>query len=501
MTDRKNPAAKASTSTSNNPKGHRRRGPDHFASEETAIAFAGLSESESHHEIGDLLQKAGPTLGWPPRLIHHFCLLLDLTRAQDWIPGARPIVWLSVQETANSLGVTPSQVRRNEKKLHELDAIAWKDSPNHRRYGERDENENIVQAWGVDLSPAAALLPLLRETAAEVCSRRAECRRARQRVSALKQSILAAVNTALDAGTLDEASAEAWRRQADEAAGRYNRARLAELQDRLRRLEALDEELKQELTGKPRRPDPDDDDGDNGGGAPTGSGGDLDQADIGSDDSGHKTADRAESAVGPVDNPVENSEDHPDFSSNPGASGRRRAPRDEPPRLPPYDTTKGTVCENITVARSARRKEERGSEARPRNRASGDAAGETVAGVPVPAFLSILPDQIRYRVPARGPIWPDIVDAAGDTAACIGVSKDAWGRACRDLGQEAAAIALTIVAVKHERGIVHSPGGYFRQMTRRHATGDLHLGPSVFGLLPEDWRDRRDGAFGGERRR
>ena len=457
--------------------GRRHRGPDHFASEEAAAAFAGLAEGESHHEIGDLLQKAGCALGWHPRLIVHFRLLLDFTRPQDWLPGARPIVWLSVQEAANSLGVTPSQVRRSEKKLHELGAIAWKDSSNHRRYGERDENENIAQAWGVDLSPAAALLPLLRETVAELCSRRAECRHTKQDLAALKESILAAIKTALETGTLDETSAEAWRRQVLDAAGGNKRASLADLKDRLKRLKAIDAELGQDLTGKRRDPDPDDNEED---GA-----------------SGSGCGDPSEGPGEPVDNPVDNS----DFRANPEASGRGRAPRAEPPRLPPYDTTKGTVCENITVARSARREGERGSETRPRSRSSGDAAGDTVAGVPVPAFLSILPDQIRYRVPARGPIWPDIVDAAGDTAACIGVSKDAWGRACRDLGQEAAAIALTIVAVKHERGIVHSPGGYFRQMTRRHATGDLHLGPSVFGLLPEDWRDRRDGAFGGERRR
>lgn len=52
--------------------------------------------------------------------------------------------------------------------MHELGAISWKDSANHTRFGERDEDGNIVFAFGVDLSPSAALLPHLREAAAEL---------------------------------------------------------------------------------------------------------------------------------------------------------------------------------------------------------------------------------------------------------------------------------------------------------------------------------------------
>ncbi len=47
-------------------------------------------------------------------LVKHFILLLNWSRPQDWRPGAQPIVWLSVRETAHKLGISTSQVRRNE---------------------------------------------------------------------------------------------------------------------------------------------------------------------------------------------------------------------------------------------------------------------------------------------------------------------------------------------------------------------------------------------------
>lgn len=450
--DRKKPQ-----SASKNPSGRRPRGPAHFASEDAAAAFTGLAPDESHYEIADLLRKIGPHLGWQPRLIHHLHLLLEWTRPQDWVPGARPIVWLSVRETADQLGVTPSQVRRNEKRLHELGAISWKDSANHRRFGERDENEAIVEAWGVDLSPAASLLPLLRQTADRVCAKRAECRNARQKLSAYKQSILAALNTAVESAALDELSAEGYRRLVLEAADGHDRANLADLKTRLQRLQAIDDDLQRQLSGRgSRRADPDD-----------------------SDDGGNLPDDVST-------NPVDNS----DFSDDSETSASGSAPHDAPPCLPPYDTTKGTVSGNSTVAPGARRKGKAGSETRPEPFPWMD--GEApVAGVPMSAFLAMMPDAMRWRVPHRGPVWRPIVDAAGAIAADIGISRHAWGDACLDLGPEAAAIALAIVKVKHQRGIVRSPGGYFRQMTRRHATGELHLAPSVFGLLPEGWR--RDG--------
>ena len=441
-----------SNSTSPNPSGRRPRRPEHLASEDAAAAFAGLPEGDTHKEIGDLLDDVGDELGWPAKLVNHFKFLLKRTRSQDWLPGAHPIVWLSVRETAIELGISKSQVRRNEKKMHELGAIAWKDSGNHRRFGYRDRAGNIVRAFGIDLSPAGALLPLLRETVA--AGTKVRRKNARLDVKSAIRSILAIVTTAREDGRLPETAAEAWQRLVLEATHGHDSAQLPTLTAQLRRLQAIDTELRKDLDAIP----------------------------------GHGETDGGcsrDSAAQPVDNSR--------LDRNLDAT----ASQNESPSFqfvkPPYDyPTTEPVCENITVARDAGRKGKTGSETRPDAAAYHYTGDDTVGGVPVPAFLAILPDPIRERVPPRGDIWPAIVDAAAEIAAEIGVSRHAWGEACLDLGRERAAVALTIVAIKHERGIVRSPGGYFRQMTRRHATGELHLRPSVFGLLPEDWRDRKD---------
>ena len=199
-------------SSSPNPTGRRPRGPAHFVSERTAAAFHGLPEGDNHHEIGDLLDAVGATAGWSPALVDHFQLLLGWTRPVDWLPGSRPIVWLSVAETAFRLGISTSQVRRNEAAMHRLGAIAWKDSPNHRRYGTRNDAGEIEDAWGVNLAPAAALVPELRRLLERRSEDRTRQRHLRHAVAGARGRLVAAIETALAAARLDAASAEAWRR-------------------------------------------------------------------------------------------------------------------------------------------------------------------------------------------------------------------------------------------------------------------------------------------------
>ncbi len=212
--------ARTTASASPNPSGRRPRGSDHFRSEELASAFAGLPEGDTHHEIGDLLKSVGKTIGWTRALTEHFQFLLDWTRPRDWLPGSQPIVWLSVRETASRLGISSSQVRRNERALHQLGAISWKDSPNHRRFGFRDPDGLIKEAWGINLAPSASLVDELRSIAQSAATDRGEARRLRNAISAARSDIYAAIRTAESAACLPPTDAEAWRRLTATASGR-----------------------------------------------------------------------------------------------------------------------------------------------------------------------------------------------------------------------------------------------------------------------------------------
>ena len=99
------------------------------------------------------------------------------------------------------------------------------------------------------------------------------------------------------------------------------------------------------------------------------------------------------------------------------------------------------------------------------------------------ALIGLVPPAMRAWLPARHISWDDLVDAAAAHAAKLGISQDAWGEACQTLGRQVAAIALIVIAVKHDRALIAQPGGYLRAMTGRAATGELHLTRSVYGLL------------------
>ncbi len=61
-----------------------------------------------------------------------------------------------------------------------------------------------------------------------------------------------------------------------------------------------------------------------------------------------------------------------------------------------------------------------------------------------------------------------------------GISEDARARAVEQMGEQQAAVAVTLE--KYDRQEVNSPGGYLRAMTDRARAGELHLARSVFGL-------------------
>ena len=100
-----------------------------------------------------ILKRIGTRLPdrWSPMLIAHIELLVSFTQDRDWHDG-RPVVWLSVEKTAQLLGISPSQVNYNERQMLRLVAITFHDSGNHKRHGHRcPDTGRILEAHGVDL--------------------------------------------------------------------------------------------------------------------------------------------------------------------------------------------------------------------------------------------------------------------------------------------------------------------------------------------------------------
>jgi len=120
--------------------------------------FHGLDKGVRRYDLLLLVKRIGKTAGFSARMIELLDYYMAFTRDQDWEEGAHPIVYQSLARTSLDLGLSERQIQRLEHGLFKLGALKWNDSGNHKRYGQRDpESGDILYAYGVDLSPLAAL--------------------------------------------------------------------------------------------------------------------------------------------------------------------------------------------------------------------------------------------------------------------------------------------------------------------------------------------------------
>ena len=123
----------------------------------------GLSSDVDRYALLTLVKRVGKAFGFSPRMIQLLDYYMSFTRECDWQEEGRPIVFQSVSKTALDFGLSERQIQKLENALFKIGALSWNDSGNHRRYGRRDEKTgHLLYAFGVDLTPLAALETELR---------------------------------------------------------------------------------------------------------------------------------------------------------------------------------------------------------------------------------------------------------------------------------------------------------------------------------------------------
>lgn len=431
--------------------GGRPRRENHYRAEAAAAGYAGLPDGEDRYAVVRALREVGREAGWNDRLIAHIELLIGYTRPQDWWLGCRPIVYIKVQTAAHKLGISVSQIQRNERRLMELGAIAFRDAGNFRRSGRRDGDGRLLEAWGLDLSPCAALLPELRRLAEKAAADREEFLKLKREISAARRRIRAALDCAVADSRVTGAASEPLRAELERLGGRVReRTPLDELRRRVAGLTRLDGRVAAEIGAGPAAS----------GAAPEPVGKSLDS----------------------VENPVDRPADlmpcaaflRPPAAENAAQGPQKRAAQEY------YNTNREGTFEKITVA-GGRREREAGAAARI---AGGAAGGERP--IAFSTLLNLLGEEFLGRLPPGRRIgWSDLISAAGYVAQDLGISAHAWREACFRLGRQTATIALIVIAAKKARGLIASPGGYLRGITRRGVEGDLHLDRTVFGLAKD----------------
>lgn len=394
--------------------------------------FAGLETGVDRYALLLLAKRAGKLAGFTPRMLALLEYYLAFTREGDWEEGSRPIVYQSLARTALDLGVTERQVQKLESALFAAGAIAWNDSGNHKRYGQRcTETGRIVYAFGVELTPLAYLRPKLEALLAEKRERHDAWMAAKREASWLRRQMRA---------LLAEWS------QREEGSSLAEVARFAASYDNIAVpiRTSMDLVAVETLVAEHQR-----------------------------------LYDAIVAGMG-VGDSVE--EEGLQQTSSPQLT-QKSSSRDEPEvahyKYPTHSFKELSSRDDAGFQESVRR---------PSAEKRGDVSpGQSSSGlehVTLGMALSAASDRLSAQLP-KDPGWGDLVEGAYRLRTELGVSQQSWGEACGVLGRSGAAVALLVTdrATLREEDPVRAPAAYFRGLVARAERGELRLHSTLFGLL------------------
>ncbi len=425
------------TSLARGPNGLRRLSLAMLATGKIAEEFKGTPEGQGATRPGQVLavfKAAAPHLGLSPRVVHAIDWLFTFTQPQDWCEGSRPIVWPSAALQRDTLCLGTTQAKTLNRHLVELGLVTMKDSPNGKRYGRRDRQGGIVEAYGFDLSPLFTRQVEFQTIADQGRALRERMRLLRRRTTIARNGLLQILDIAAEQGFSDAT----W--QALEAEGRA-------LARSLRVVERV-EEMEIGVVSLERRQ--------------------------------MEARERLESQLAAA------AESIPEAVNT--------DPKGPENRLHEYNYKTNSHSLEASVIASKRSKLEGGSaisdQTSPvwsKERQEGQGAepertdNDTVLRIKTDELVRLAP-RLKPYLRTSSPAWPDIVDAADWLRHDLGVSQSLWGDACLAMGREKAAIALAIVSAKRVEHFTTSPGSYFYGMVTRAKAGNLNLARTIWGL-------------------
>ena len=379
-------------------------------------------------------QEAEPYLGLPPQAYKLVAWFVKQTMPQDWEQGSRPICWPSAARQAEFLGLSPARVKVLNRALFEAGILIIRDSETGKRYGRRDVNGRIIEAYGFDLSPLAYRYEEFVRLAAEAKLERERMRALKRRATCARRAIAQAGETL----TACRALPSAWSSFAMEVAALVDAIR------RTRRSEDL-ALIVQALESRRTQ---------------------------------------AENWLREVNQDINQNEkiDPEGLVSEPHTISTNK----------PFNP-KDTVIASEDSSRRGEPTPLRSTSGERQNEGAGEEGDigfkpfETIEKL-LPGELVMLAPRLADHLPNHYPDWRDIVDAAGGSLRHdLGVSQPLWGEACRVLGRPMAAVALAVVSTKPPEHFTRGAGGYFAAMIKRAEKGELHLDRSLWKLRREKW--------------
>jgi replication initiation protein RepC len=417
------------------PSGLRRLSLAMLATGKLAEGFSGAREGTAvPGQVLAAFKAAAPFLGFGPRVVHAIDWLFSFTQPQDWVEPSRPVVWPSAATQRDALGLGASQVKTLNRLLVELGLVTMKDSPNGKRYGRRDAQKRIVEAYGFDLSPLAARKAEFVDIAAKGREEREQMRRLRRRATIARNGLLQILETVAEQDLYDAS----WRVLEEEGMAL---ARSLQKVERLKEMALGIASLEQRQLA---------------------------------------ARERLENPLATISEPVSE-----DVNSDPrGPENRPHNTTTKNPLNPEQDTVIPSEGRNSPRVERISIPNTPVSSNRPYGAETGRPArtdNGTVMRM-LPDELVRLAPRLRPYLHSSAPSWSEVVDAASWLCHDLGVSKFLWGEACLAMSREAAAIALAIVSEKSAAHFTSSPGGYFHGMVAKAKTGQLNLARTVWAL-------------------
>lgn len=391
----------------------------------------------THGQVLAAFKGAARYMGLRGNILVAIDYFFGLTRSQDWTADTRPIVWPSAREQCEALGLSVSRVKFLNRRLINLGLILAKDSPTGARWGRRNHNGQIIEAYGFDLSPLAHRMEEfieIRDAGRANDALRAQLRRRKTvAIKSIGQIVRTAIEGELDTPAL-YALAEAYVPIVEGLEPTADRATLERVVGALEELRGCVHALYRSLVDQVRA------------GAAT------------SENSGSASMEiEKTNPTGSVSEPPNNNykrTKYPmDSISSETSSSEFGDHRDSP----------------------AAKQEGRGSE------------------VPVPTVkpkevVTLAPNIGLYlnedldRIEMQRAIMAVIRAAEAYAFKELSVSKSLWGEAQRTLGLWPATLAVMVVAAKDPDYFSRTPAHYFAGMVEKAKQGTLRLDRSIWGL-------------------
>lgn len=354
--------------------------------------------------------------------------LFACSKPADWQNvGVAPIVWPSNARLAARMGVGISTMKHHLNGLVRAGLIAYSDGPTYQRRGRRDEQGNIIEGYGIDLSPIAVRFAELTELveAADYAAR--EWKRHSYRRTVLRKEIQSLISSAVE-----QSLPGSW----SHAQARLDRIRekrpddLEELIDQVAALQAMQSELEDAYE--------------------------------------QVIQDVNFNIAVPKFRPLQTTA-APSNSESSRSENRVALAHD---KISPM-TASGSLAFENKPAETAKAVQIQDS--------PHQVMEEDLQYLSLPLVRDACP-KLSDVSPGIFDSWSSLRESGHNLCVASGINPQVWQEARNTLGSDLAVAAVAVTVQKADLGLVEKPGAYLRTLVKRGRAGELHISRSLFAM-------------------